>query len=58
MVGGSYLRIPLLCRLLDSIDQRLPSREKLLHLRYSPILGTMAGYLLTIIQAHAIRIST
>ena len=55
MVGGSCLRIPLLCRLLDCVNQRLPSREELLHLRYAPFRGSVVVYPLTIIQGHAIR---
>jgi hypothetical protein len=49
MVGGSCLRVSLLCRLLDSVDQRLPSREKLLHLRYAPFRSAVVKYPLTVI---------
>lgn len=49
MVGGSCLCVSLLCRLLDSVDQRLPPREKLLHLRYAPIRSGVVKYPLTVI---------
>lgn len=55
MVGVGCLRVPLLCRLLDSINQRLPPREKLLHLRYDPFGGAVVVHLLTVIQGRAIR---
>lgn len=43
MVDNSRLRIPLLCRLLDCVNQRVSSGEKLLHFWYVPFRNAGGG---------------